>query len=135
MASSRHLKGTVLARVRDLLKSGVLKEKPIWFDVVATFPPMVEADFDRQPERGNVKRITFPEDSIRTRFLTEYESESCSLWQEAGNHSTCDRFVDKCMNLIGEGSNESQAFDQAVRLFKDELIPLQTRNSPGYEQK
>jgi hypothetical protein len=31
------------------------------------------------------------------------------------------------MNLIGEGSNESQAFDQTVMLFKDELTPLQVR--------
>ena len=29
--------------------------------------------------------------SFNRRFLTEYESESCSLWQEAGNHTTCDR--------------------------------------------
>lgn len=53
--------------MRDLLKSGVLKDKPLWYDVVATFTPVhvVEADFDRQPERGNVKRIVYPEDSIR----------------------------------------------------------------------
>ena len=49
-------------RVRDLLKSGVLKEKPVWYDVVATFPPLVQADLDRKPERGSVKKITFPED-------------------------------------------------------------------------
>jgi small subunit ribosomal protein S23 len=60
------MKDVCIFRVRDLLKSGVLKEKPVWYDVVATFPPVVEADFDRQPERGNVKRMTFPEDSIRT---------------------------------------------------------------------
>ena len=51
-----------ISRVRDLLKSGVLKEKPIWYDVVAAFPPFVQADLDRKPERGSVKRIVFPED-------------------------------------------------------------------------
>lgn len=54
-----------MLRVRDLLKSGVVKEKPVWFDVMARFPPLVEADLSREAERGRVKKIVYPEDALR----------------------------------------------------------------------
>jgi hypothetical protein len=31
-----------------------MKEKLIWYNTVAIFPPLVEADFDRQPERAEM---------------------------------------------------------------------------------
>ncbi|XP_028413766.1 28S ribosomal protein S23, mitochondrial-like [Dendronephthya gigantea] len=65
MASSRHLKGTLLSRVKDLLKSGVLKDKPVWYDVVVAFPPIVEADLLEEPGLENVGRIAHSEDSLR----------------------------------------------------------------------
>lgn len=52
-----------VSRVKDLLKSGVLKEKPMWYDVVVAFPPIVEADLVKQPDPENVGRITHSEDS------------------------------------------------------------------------
>lgn len=55
----------LLFRVRDLLKSGVVKEKPVWYDVMAAFPPFVEPDLSREAEPGRVKKIVYSEDTIR----------------------------------------------------------------------
>ena len=57
-------------RVRDLLRSDVLTKKPVWYDVIAAFPPMTESDLQRQPEHGQVRRIVYPEDAIR-RWVNE----------------------------------------------------------------
>ncbi|XP_046844641.1 28S ribosomal protein S23, mitochondrial-like isoform X2 [Xenia sp. Carnegie-2017] len=140
MASSRHLKGTVFSRVRDLLKSGVLKEKPVWFDVVAAFPPLQTPDLERIPERGTVEKIVYPEDSIRRRLNSEFQSEPRSLMERSENDQhLSERFISTCLKRMEGGSSESQAFEQTVLEFQDEFKPLKTlpineQNSEGVNE-
>ena len=53
-----------MTRVRNLLKAGVLKERPLWLDVVEAFPPIVSPQFNRRPEKGTPPRIEYPEDHL-----------------------------------------------------------------------
>ncbi|XP_042152497.1 28S ribosomal protein S23, mitochondrial [Oncorhynchus tshawytscha] len=102
MAGSRLEKfGTVFTRVRDLMRSGVVKQsdKPIWYDVYKTFPPMKDPLYVRPVAKRYGKKeeavpdIFYREDEIRAfcRFVekyTEFESqgelEKQSLFEETG---------------------------------------------------
>lgn len=52
-------------RVANLLRSGAIKSKPVWFDVVEAFPPIVETKINRKPEPGRVTKLEYPEDYLR----------------------------------------------------------------------
>lgn len=57
-------------RTRDLMRAGVLKKKPLWFDVYDAFPPLREPVF-RRPRlrygkaRAPVQDILYHEDRVR----------------------------------------------------------------------
>lgn len=52
-------------RVANLLRSGAMKSKPVWFDVVEAFPPIVETKINRKPEPGRVVKLEYTEDYFR----------------------------------------------------------------------
>lgn len=56
-------------RVSNLLRSGAIKQKPVWFDVVEAFPPIVATKLNRKPEPGRAEKIEYPEDYFRRYFL------------------------------------------------------------------
>ncbi len=68
MASRVIEAGTVIARTRFLLATGVLKERPLWVDVAEAFPPI-----DQLPPRhkakhlyyGKAKKLSYSEDNLR----------------------------------------------------------------------
>ena len=51
--------------VENLLKSGALTKKPVWYDVVKAFPPLVETKINRRAEPGRAPKIVYPEDEFR----------------------------------------------------------------------
>lgn len=63
----------MIYRVRDLMRSGVLKkaDKPIWYDVYEAFPPKREPLYVKQHSRvftskqDTVPEIFYREDEIR----------------------------------------------------------------------
>lgn len=42
----------------------MLKEKPVWLDVVEAFPPLVEPQYNRKSEAGKPPLIEYPEDKL-----------------------------------------------------------------------
>ncbi|CAL1571103.1 unnamed protein product [Knipowitschia caucasica] len=111
MAGSRLEKvGTVFTRVRDLMRSGVMKphEKPIWFDVYAAFPPKRDPLFVKTcarpqykpPRPDPVPEIFYPEDTIRAKFFKTYGAGQRALDLTKPNFvSVCQRFVDQYEEL------------------------------------
>lgn len=71
--SQRFLLFCQYSRVRDLMRSGVIKEskKPVWFDVYAAFPPKREPLYVKPVRKvwrkteENVPEIFYKEDQIR----------------------------------------------------------------------
>ncbi|XP_072311595.1 small ribosomal subunit protein mS23 isoform X2 [Eucyclogobius newberryi] len=107
MAGSRLEKiGTVFTRVRDLMRSGVMKphEKPVWFDVYAAFPPKRDPLFVKPASRPNagpkrqdsVPEIFYAEDAIRAKFYEVYGAGPRSLDLSRSNFvSVSQRFVEQ----------------------------------------
>ncbi|CAI5689516.1 unnamed protein product [Oreochromis niloticus] len=115
MAGSRLERfGTVFTRVRDLIRSGVIKpkEKPLWYDVYKTFPPK-RAPLHVKPvtspsakKQGIVPEIFYSEDKIRT-------------------------FVDKYRELKSHGMlDNSSLFEETAKALLKEGIILRRRGAP-----
>ena len=48
-----------------MLSVGVLKERPLWLDVLEAFPPLIPPQHNRSPEAGLPPVLTYPEDKQR----------------------------------------------------------------------
>ena len=55
--------------MNHLLQTGVLKERPLWLDVVEAFPPDVFPKHNQTPEAGRAPVIAYPEDELKRLFL------------------------------------------------------------------
>ena len=52
-------------RTTGLLKSGAIKEKPLWYDIYEAFPPKHEPRYDPPKSDLPIREIFYPEDEIR----------------------------------------------------------------------
>ena len=48
-----------------LVKSGAMKDKPIWYDIYAAFPPNIEPRFDTKVPNVEIRPLFYPEDVTR----------------------------------------------------------------------
>uniref|UniRef100_A0A8C3W427 Small ribosomal subunit protein mS23 n=1 Tax=Catagonus wagneri TaxID=51154 RepID=A0A8C3W427_9CETA len=132
MAGSRlETVGSVFSRTRDLIRAGVLKEKPLWFDIYNAFPPLREPVFRRPRLRygkakAAIQDILYHEDRIRAKFYSAYGSGQKAFDLFNPNFkSTCQRFVEKYTELqrLGE-TDEEKLFVEAGKALLAEGITL-----------
>ncbi|XP_036420477.1 28S ribosomal protein S23, mitochondrial [Colossoma macropomum] len=143
MAGSRLEKfGTVFTRVRDLMRSGVIKEsdKPLWFDVYAAFPPKRDPLYVRpskslrpQKKEDPVPEIFYKEDEIRAKFFEMYGSGPKAFDLTKTNFvSTCQRFVEKYSELESRGDVKPEMlFEETGKALLAEGIVLRRRGGPA----
>ncbi|XP_017919589.1 PREDICTED: 28S ribosomal protein S23, mitochondrial isoform X1 [Capra hircus] len=134
MAGSRlETVGSIFTRTRDLIRAGVLKEKPLWFDIYNAFPPLREPVFRRPRLRyGKAKSPTqdifYHEDQIRavqqlffTPFLATIYNWRFSLW--------CSVFSRKFYSAYGSGPKAFELFNpnfkSTCQRFVEKYIELQ----------
>ncbi|KAM8903145.1 LOW QUALITY PROTEIN: small ribosomal subunit protein mS23 [Spinachia spinachia] len=142
MAGSRLERfGTVFTRVRDLMRSGVLKriEKPIWYDVYEAFPPKrdplhLKPHTKPVPKKQEtVSEIFYREDEVRAKFYVKYGAGPRPLDLSKSNFvSTCQRFVDKYTELKSHGElQDSALFEEAGKaLLKEGIVLRRSRARP-----
>nr|XP_057936148.1 28S ribosomal protein S23, mitochondrial [Doryrhamphus excisus] len=141
MAGSRLQRiGTVFTRVRDLMRSGVIKptEKPIWYDVYEAFPPTREPlyvkthtrSWDKKPD--TVPEIFYTEDEVRAKFYDQYGMGLRPFDLSKSNFvSTCQRFVDKYAELKSQSEmDQSVLFEETAKALLAEGIILRRRGVP-----
>ncbi|XP_066220744.1 small ribosomal subunit protein mS23 [Saccopteryx leptura] len=131
MAGSRlETVGSIFSRTRDLMRAGVLKEKPLWFDIYNAFPPLREPVFRRPRLRYGkakppIQDIFYPEDQIRAKFYSVYGSGQKAFDLFNPNFkSTCQRFVEKYMELqkLGETDEEKLFAETGKALLAEGVI-------------
>ncbi|XP_042772131.1 28S ribosomal protein S23, mitochondrial isoform X2 [Panthera leo] len=131
MAGSRlQTVGSVFSRTRDLLRAGVLKEKPLWFDIYNAFPPLREPVFRRTRLRygkakAAIQDILYPEDRIRAKFYLAYGSGQKAFDLFNPNFkSTCQQFVEKYIELqkLGETDEEKLFVETGKALLAEGVI-------------
>uniref|UniRef100_A0A6I8NKX2 Small ribosomal subunit protein mS23 n=1 Tax=Ornithorhynchus anatinus TaxID=9258 RepID=A0A6I8NKX2_ORNAN len=122
-------------RTRDLLRAGVMTEKPLWYDVYAAFPPLREPVFRRVRQRyGKAKalvpEILYQEDRIRAKFYSAYGSGPRAFELFNSNFkSTSQRFVEKYTELqnLGE-TDEEKLFGETGKALLAEGITLRRKD-------
>ncbi|GCB66504.1 hypothetical protein scyTo_0015004 [Scyliorhinus torazame] len=112
-----------LAKVRDLLRSGVMKEseKPCWYDVYAAFPPTREPVYQKQKERFGkvqdpVQAIFYQEDLIRAKFYEVYGNGPRPFELTQSN------FVSTCQSFASGGSQDAGKRDPVLDLTLQDLL-------------
>jgi len=140
MAGSRLEKfGTVFTRVRDLMRAGVIKEKdkPIWYDVYAAYPPKrnplyVKPFTKTVLTEDKVPEIFYREDVIRAKFYKTYGTGPRTLDLSKSNFvSTCQRFVEKYNELQSTGDFEEDAlFEETSKALLAEGLILRRKGGP-----
>ncbi|XP_004461348.1 small ribosomal subunit protein mS23 [Dasypus novemcinctus] len=131
MAGSRlETVGSVFSRTRDLIRAGVLKKKPIWYDIYNAFPPLREPVFRRPRLRygkakASIQDIFYHEDRIRAKFYSAYGSGQKAFDLFNPNFkSTCQRFVEKYIELqkLGETDEEKLFVETGKALLAQGVI-------------
>ncbi|XP_062968451.1 small ribosomal subunit protein mS23 isoform X1 [Cynocephalus volans] len=131
MAGSRvETVGSVFSRTRNLIRAGVLKEKPLWYDVYNAFPPLKEPVFRRPRLRygkakASIQDILYYEDRIRAKFYSAYGSGQKAFDLFNPNFkSTCQRFVEKYIELqkLGETDEEKLFVETGKALLAEGVI-------------
>ncbi|XP_058416574.1 small ribosomal subunit protein mS23 isoform X2 [Diceros bicornis minor] len=131
MAGSRlETVGSIFSRTRDLIRAGVLKEKPLWFDIYNAFPPLREPVFRRPRLRygkakAPIQDIFYHEDRIRAKFYLTYGSGQKAFDLFNPNFkSTCQRFVEKYIELqkLGETDEEKLFVETGKALLAEGVI-------------
>ncbi|KAI5626090.1 28S ribosomal protein S23, mitochondrial [Silurus asotus] len=143
MAGSRVEKvGTVFTRVRDLMRSGVVKEsnKPVWFDVYTAFPPKRDPVYVKPVRRvrrkteENVPEIFYKEDEIRAKFYQMYGNGPKAFdLTKTGFVSTCQRFVEKYSELESRGDLKPETLldETAKALLADGVVLRRRAGGPA----
>ncbi len=54
--------GTLYFRTQQLLETGVIKEKPVWLEVVEKYPPLPPPPVPPSIKKGKYPHIVYPED-------------------------------------------------------------------------
>lgn len=140
MAGSRLEKvGTVFSRVRNLMRSGVMKphEKPIWFDVYEAFPPKRDPLYVKPHTRPRINRpetvpdIFYSEDLIRAKFYQVYGSGPRALELSRSNFvSVCQRFVEEYEELQKSSDlDEDALFEETGKRLLAQGITLRRRGA------
>ncbi|XP_035536032.1 28S ribosomal protein S23, mitochondrial [Morone saxatilis] len=102
MAGSRLERvGTVFTRVRDLMRSGVIKpqQKPIWYNVYKAFPPKRDPVYVRPDNRHSTRKqqtvpeILYREDEVRVKFYDQYVTGLAFELSKPNFVSLCQRYV------------------------------------------
>ncbi|KAM9813112.1 28S ribosomal protein S23, mitochondrial [Syngnathus typhle] len=140
MAGSRLERiGTVFTRVRDLMRSGVIKqtEKPIWYDVYEAFPPKRQPLYVKPHTRSRVRKpdpvpeIFYTEDQVRAKFYEQYGMGPRPFDFSKSNFvSTCQRFVDKYAELKSQSEmDDTVLFEETAKALLAEGIILRRRGA------
>ncbi|XP_022625020.1 28S ribosomal protein S23, mitochondrial isoform X2 [Seriola dumerili] len=140
MAGSRLEKfGTVFTRVRDLMRSGVIKpsEKPVWYDVYQAFPPKRDPLHVKPHFRPSTKKqetvpeIFYREDEVRAKFYERYGAGRPLDLAKSNFVSTCQRFVDKHTELKSRSElDDSALFEETGKALLAEGVVLRRRGAP-----
>ncbi|XP_038548153.1 28S ribosomal protein S23, mitochondrial isoform X1 [Micropterus salmoides] len=140
MAGSRLERvGTVFTRVRDLMRSGVVKptEKPVWYDVYAAFPPKrdqlhLKPHIRPWTKQETVPEIFYREDGVRAKFYEQYGTGPRPIDLSKSNFvSACQRFVDKYTELQSNSElGETALFEETGKALLTDGIVLRRRGIP-----
>ncbi|XP_022102232.1 28S ribosomal protein S23, mitochondrial-like isoform X2 [Acanthaster planci] len=115
------------------MRAGVMKEadKPIWYDIMAAFPPRDAPTHHRDYKKDFLPEILYEEDAVRAQFYKVYGKQTAiDLTQhEQVKMSPCYRFISKYQELKKEGTRQpEELFEAAVAALAQEGLVLRKQS-------
>lgn len=93
------------------------KDKPLWYDVYAKFPPIEEPKFSIKPENIKVREIFYPEDIVRAKIHKEFSDKLGTLNLHVyENETMCQKWIKLYNGYIAQGMNEDTAFEELKKI-------------------
>ncbi|XP_058813563.1 small ribosomal subunit protein mS23 [Topomyia yanbarensis] len=128
MANSRLEKiGTIVTRTQGLLRAGAMKweDRPLWYDVVAAFPPKEEPRFDRPAPKVKVRSIFYAEDKIRAKYHQKVAANHMVNLADVRNKTPTQHFIEIYRNLETQGAlDEERVFETVQEMLEEKLKEL-----------
>ncbi|XP_019401152.1 PREDICTED: 28S ribosomal protein S23, mitochondrial [Crocodylus porosus] len=134
--------GTLFSRTTNLIRIGLLKKPPLWYDVYVAFPPLREPLYRAPPRyyrevKDMVPDILYPEDTVRAKFYEVYQSGPRPFQLLQPNFkSSCQRFVEEFNKLKKEGQiKEENLFEETGKLLLTQGTILRRRTATNVTLK
>ncbi|XP_074604987.1 mitochondrial ribosomal protein S23 [Brevipalpus obovatus] len=124
MAQSRLPKFShILDRMEGLIKSGVVKfeNRPIWYDVLKSFPPSIWPDWLRPEPKYIEKPIFYPEDRIRAHFFKTFNAPGIIDLTDSSRRPPSEIFIEKYIQIALNPDNSKLSRDQVSDLARRDL--------------
>ena len=140
MVSSRHLQGTIISRVTNLLQSNSLKKPPLWYDVVRRFPPPETALLSLVAEspKREIPKIQYPDDDVKRELYKDFNRvnrDPVSLLPDIKTQQTkTEYFLNEYHRNINNGCSHEDALEIGLEKFKNYLSTLR-RDSDSVEDE
>ncbi|KAH7730262.1 Protein MRPS-23 [Aphelenchoides avenae] len=119
--------------VTGLIRAGHLKweDRPLWYDVYAALPPYEEPIWDlKYAKHGEpVRKIFYPEDTVRARFYKTFGSPGAISIENAKTNSVSQLFIQRYMDEAKRqpGATEDELFDSATEILQENGFTLKRR--------
>ena len=132
MVASRHLQGTIISRVTNLLQSNSLKKPPLWYDVVRRFPPPETALLSLVAEspKREIPKIQYPDDDVKRELYKNYNRanrDPVSLQPDIKTQQTkTEYFLSEYHQNINNGCSHDEALEISLEKFKNYLPTFRT---------
>ncbi|XP_038074310.1 28S ribosomal protein S23, mitochondrial-like isoform X2 [Patiria miniata] len=115
------------------MRAGVMKEtdKPLWYDVMAAFPPRDAPTFNQDYKKDFLPEILYEEDAVRSQFYKVYSNQTAIdlTKHEDIQLSPCHRFITKYQELQREGTRlPEELFEVTAAALAEEGLVLRKRN-------
>ncbi|XP_033118927.1 28S ribosomal protein S23, mitochondrial-like [Anneissia japonica] len=123
--------GTIFTRTQNLIRSGVIKDadKPLWYEVMAAFPPMEEPKYERKISDDWPREILYKEDKVRAYFYKTFRNrQTIDLSKpDAFKHTTCYKFITKYQELdkSRDGKSDEDLLKEVEEALTSEGVILQ----------
>jgi hypothetical protein len=116
--------GTIASRINDLLKSGVMKERPLWLDVYEHYPPLTPMKWNEPAHPGKPPHIRYKKDILIKLFNNHFmqPKDSISLLEDHNELTMVEKFVNIQTDLLTgkdyTSANITETFEKAKEIFE-----------------
>ncbi|KAL8567296.1 hypothetical protein ACOMHN_023339 [Nucella lapillus] len=130
MAGSRLEKfGTIFKRVQGLVRAGAMRpaDRPVWCHVYEAFPPAQPPHYQRPlPPPTHAPALLYPEDLVRVQFYKTYGNPDVVDLTNERVKTTCQRFVDKYLELVQSQGPGTDVFEATALALRDQGLRLRS---------
>lgn len=110
-------------RMEGLIKTGVVQfeNRPIWYDVLKSFPPPIWPDWLRPEPKYTEKPIFYPEDRIRAHFFKTFNAPGIIDLTDSSQRPPSEIFIQKYIQIALNPDNSRLSRDEVSELARRQL--------------